>query len=239
MREEELTAGSKNCMLPPMKRASLFASLLIPCLAAWSVSTAVAEESTNDSPAAQAESKDAGKAKKGKGKKTKANSPMGRALAKVKCYTTAKPKLDAKYFIFLFSTSGCTHCLHAMPRNVELYKEMRRRGDVEMMLVTLTNLDNVKAAQGFLDKYKAPFAAATDTEMRGAAVPVIDKVNAQGPGMILALPPHVVIVDKEGKIMHNGPASVNGKNILEDWQQYTGGKAAAKKDAAKAQKGKK
>ncbi len=226
-------------MLRRMKRASLYASLLVPCLAAWSVSTAVADDTANDSPTAKQESKEAGKGKKGKGKKAKANSTMAQALGKVKCYTAATPNLDAEYFIFLFSTSSCTHCLHTMPKNVELYKEMRRRGDVEMMLVTLTNLDNVQAAQGFLGKFKAPFAAATDTEMRNAAVPVIDKVNANCPGMILALPPHIVIVDKDGKLVHQGPASISGRNTLEDWQQLTGGKAPAKKPAAKAKKAKK
>lgn len=225
-------------MLRRMKRASLYASLLIPCLAAWSVSTAVADDTANDTPPAKQESKAAGKGKKGKGKKAKADSAMASALGKVKCYTTAKPNLDAEYFIFLFSTSSCTHCLHTMPKNVELYKDMRRQGNVEMMLVTLTNLDNVKAAQGFLEKFKAPFAAATDTEMRAAAVPVIDKVNANCPGMILALPPHIVIVDKDGKLVHQGPASISGRNTLEDWPQHTGGKAPAKK-AAKGKKGKK
>lgn len=220
-----------------MKRASLYASLLIPCLAAWSVSTAVAADSAEGTPAAQKAGKDEGKGKKGK--KAKAQSPMGAALGKLKCFTAAKPKLDAKYYIFLFSTSSCTHCMHAMPRNVELYKEMRRRGDVEMMLVTLTNLDNAQAAQGFLTKFKAPFAAATDTEVRAAGVPVIQKVNQNGPAMILALPPHIVIVDKDGKLVHEGPGSINGQNVLEDWQQYTGGKPAAKKPAAKSGKGKK
>ena len=158
---------------------------------------------------------------------------MARALGKVKCYTTAKPRLDAKDFIFLFSTSNCTHCHRTMPGNVDLYKEMRRQGDVEMMLVTLTNLDNAQAALGFLNKYNAPFAGATDTEMRAAGVPVIDKVNIGGPGSLLALPPHIVIVDKGGKLVFQGPASVEGRNTMEDWRQYTGGKPAPKKPKAK------
>lgn len=213
-----------------MKRACLIASLLVPCLAAWSLATAAdTAEPAGDSAAAQQEGK-------GKKKAGKAHSPMARALGKVKYYTTAKPHLDAKYFIFLFSTSNCTHCHRTMPGNVDLYKEMRRQGDVELMLVTLTNLDNAEAALGFLNKYNAPFAGATDTEMRAAGVPVIDKVNAGGPGSLLALPPHIVIVDKSGKLVFQGPASVEGRNTMEDWRQYTGGKPAAKK--GKAKKGK-
>ena len=214
-----------------MKRACLIASLLVPCLAAWNVATAAdSAEPADDTAAAQQEGKENAKGKKKAGK---AHSPMARALGKVKCYTTAKPHLDAKYFIFLFSTSNCTHCHRTMPGNVDLYKEMRRQGDVEMMLVTLTNLDNAEAALGFLNKYNAPFAGATDTEMRAAGVPVIDKVNAGGPGSLLALPPHIVIVDKGGKLVFQGPASVEGRNTMEDWRQHCGGKPASKKPKAK------
>ena len=210
-----------------MKRACLIASLLVPCLAAWNVATAAdSADPAGDSAAVQQDAK-------GRKKAGKAHSPMARALGKVKCYTTAKPHLDAKYFIFLFSTSNCTHCHRTMPGNVDLYKEMRRQGDVEMMLVTLTNLDNAQAALGFLNKYNAPFAGATDTEMRAAGVPVIDKVNAGGPGSLLALPPHIVIVDKGGKLVFQGPASVEGRNTMEDWQQHCGGKPAPKKPKAK------
>lgn len=223
-------------MLPGMKFASLFASMLVPCLAAWSVATAQdSAPPADDSAAAQQEGKAKGKGKK---KAERATSPMAKALSKVKCYTTAKPHLDANYYIFLFSTSNCTHCHRTMPGNVDLYKEMRKQGDVELMLVTLTNLDNAQAALGFLNKYKAPFAGVTDTEMRKAGVPVIDKVNVGGPGAILALPPHIVIVDKSGKLIFNGPASVDGRNTMEDWRQHCGGKPAPKKPKTKAKKGK-
>lgn len=221
-----------------MKRACLYALLALG-VAVWSAPAAVADPA-DTAPAAQ-------KADKGKKKSKKADkdaadegeaalSPMAQALSKVKCYTAAKPSLKAKYYIMLFSTSTCAHCNRTMPGNVELYRQMHLQGDVELMLVTLTNMDNADAALGFLNKYGAPFAGATDTEMKAAGVPVVDKVNANGPGTILALPPYIVIVDSEGNVVHQGPGSQGGRNMMEDWKQHTIGEDAVIPEPTAAEK---
>ena len=213
-------------MLPCMKRVCLYA-LLAMGLAVWSAPLAFAD------PAEDTPAEDSSAAKK----KSNALSPMAQALSKLKCYTKTKPNLKAKYYIFLVSTSTCAHCNRTMPGNVELYKQMRRQKDVELMLLTPTNMDNADAALGFLKKYRAPFAGATDAEMRAAGVPVAKDVNSNAPGMILALPPYIIIADSEGNLVHQGPGSVEGRNMMEDWRSHTiGGDPAAEKKAAKADK---
>lgn len=236
-------------MLPCMKRVCLYA-LLAMGLAVWSAPLAFADpaedtltedtpaedtpaedSSAEDTPAKDASAKDSSAAKK----KSNELSPMAQALSKLKCYTKTKPNLKAKYYIFLVSTSTCAHCNRTMPGNVELYKQMRRKKDVELMLLTPTNMDNADAALGFLKKYRAPFAGATDAEMRAAGVPVAKDVNA--PGTFPALPPCIIIADSEGNLVHQGPGSVEGRNMMEDWKTLTiGGDSAAEKKAAKAGK---
>lgn len=144
-------------------------------------------------------------------------SPVAAGLKKVKCYTENTPALDAKYYIFLFSASNCTHCHRTMPDDVALYKEMRRQGDVEMILVTISQLDNPAAAKGFLAQYGAPFAGMLWEDMKAAGVP-----GSSG----FQLPPGFVIVRSDGQVMHSGPGSVNGRNMMQDWKQYTIGEDA-------------
>lgn len=139
-------------------------------------------------------------------------SPVAAALSKVACYTERTPALHAKYYIFLYSTSSCTHCNRTMPDDVQYYKEMRRRGDVEMLLVTMSQLDTPTAAKGFLNQYNAPFAGMLWEDMKAAGVP-----GAGG----FQLPPGFVIVNSEGQVLHSGPGSVNGRNMLQDWKSYT------------------
>lgn len=225
-----------------MKRAWLFGLMMLG-LAVWSAPLSFAE--TADDVPAQ-------KVKKGKKKDKKSKkdeeaaaveeaepaelSPVAAGLKKVKCYTKSTPALDAKYYIFLFSTSNCTHCNRTMPDDVIYYQEMRRQGDVEMILVTMSQLDNPTAAKGFLDKYGAPFAGMVWEDMKAAGVP-----GSNG----FQLPPGFVIVRNDGQVVHSGPGSVNGRNMMQDWKQHTIGEDAvipppspaelkAKKEAEKA-----
>ncbi len=226
-------------MLPCMKRVCLYA-LLAMGLAVWSAPLAFADPA-EDAPAAKKEAKAKKKGKKAdKEEAAEANaaelSPMAQALSKLKCYTTAKPNLKAKYYIFLVSTSTCAHCNRTMPGNVTLYNQMRRQGDVEMMLLTPVNMDNAEAALGFLNKYGAPFAGATDAEMKAADVPVAKLVNANAPGTILALPPYIIIADSDGNLVHQGPGSVQGRNMMEDWKNHTIGADAEIPEASAAEK---
>lgn len=220
-----------------MKRACLYA-LLAMGLAVWSAPLAFADPA-EDAPAAKKETKAKKKGKKAD-RETEADaaelSPMAQALSKVKCYTTAKPNLKAKYYIFLVSTSTCAHCNRTMPGNVTLYNQMRRQGDVELMLLTPTNMDNAEAALGFLNKYNAPFAGATDAEMKAAGVPVAKQVNSNAPGMILALPPYIIVADSDGNLLHQGPGSEQGRNMMEDWKNHTIGADAVIPEPTAAEK---
>lgn len=157
------------------------------------------------------------KAPKGEEDEPAELSPVAAALKKVNYYTESKPALNAKYYLFLFSTSTCFHCNRTMPGDVAIYKEMRRQGDVEMMLVTISQLDNAAAAKGFLNKYGAPFAGAIYEDMKAAGVPGMQNFQ---------LPPGFVIVNCDGQVVHSGPGSVNGRNMMEDWKKYTIGEDA-------------
>lgn len=208
-------------------------------VAVWSAPMTFAE--TADDVPAQKEKKSKKKEKKGtKDEATVELSPVAAGLKKVKCYTESTPALDAKYYIFLFSTSNCFHCNRTMPDDVIYYHEMRRQGDVEMILVTISQLDNPTAAKGFLDKYGAPFAGMVWEDMKAAGVP-----GSNG----FQLPPGFVIVRNDGQVVHSGPGSVNGRNMMQDWKQHTIGadaeippptpaelkaEAKAKKEAEKA-----
>lgn len=208
-------------------------------LAVWFTPMTLAE--TADDVPAQKEKKSKKKEKKGtKDEATVELSPVAAGLKKVKCYTESTPALDAKYYIFLFSTSNCFHCNRTMPDDVIYYHEMRRQGDVEMILVTISQLDNPTAAKGFLDKYGAPFAGMVWEDMKAAGVP-----GSNG----FQLPPGFVIVRNDGQVVHSGPGSVNGRNMMQDWKQHTIGadaeippptpaelkaEAKAKKEAEKA-----
>lgn len=201
-----------------MKRI-LLSALLAMGLWTWAAVPCMAEPT--DAPAQKVKkSKKSKKEKKGDKDEDAAPaelSPVAAALQKVKFYTDSKPALDAKYYIFLYSTSSCFHCNRTMPDDVLYYREMRRQGDVEMILVTISQLDNPTAAKGFLDKYGAPFAGAVWEDMKAAGVP-----GANG----MQLPPGFIIVNSEGQVVHSGPGSVNGRNMMQDWKQHTIGEDA-------------
>lgn len=198
-----------------MKRI-LLSALLAMGLWTWAAVPCMAEPA--DTPVQKAKkSKKEKKEAKAAAEEPAELSPVAAALKKVKCYTKSTPALDAKYYIFLFSTSTCVHCNRTMPDDVLYYREMRRQGDVEMMLVTISQLDNPTAAKGFLDKYEAPFAGMVWEDMKAAGVP--------GSGNF-QLPPGFVIVDSNGQVVHSGPGSVNGRNMMQDWKQYTIGEDA-------------
>lgn len=204
-----------------MKHAFLF-FLLTLGFAAWTLPVAYAAP-TDDAPATAKAEKGKKKAKKKTEKTDEYTLPdeelsaMGKALKKVKFYTESKPSLTAKYYLLLFSTSTCFHCNRTMPDDVKFYREMRRQGDVEMMLVTMSQMDNPTAAKGFLDKYGAPFAGAVYEDMQAAGVP-----GTKG----FELPPGFIIVKDDGTVVHHGPGSVNGRNMMQDWKQHTIGEDA-------------
>ena len=198
-----------------MKRI-LLSALLAMGLWTWATVPCMAEPT--DAPVQKVKkSKKEKKGNKAENEEPAELSPVAEALKKVKCYTESTPALDAKYYIYLYSTSSCFHCNRTMPDDVLFYKEMRRQGDVEMILVTISQLDTPAAAKGLLDKYNAPFAGMVWEDMKAAGVP-----GSNG----MQLPPGFIIVRNDGQVVHSGPGSVNGRNMMQDWKQYTIGEDA-------------
>lgn len=197
----------KRILLSVLLAVGLWTWASVPCTA----------EPTDASVSKTKKSKKEKKSAKAGNEEPAELSPVAAGLKKVKCYTESTPALDAKYYIFLFSTSNCFHCNRTMPDDVTYYREMRRQGDVEMILVTISQLDNPTAAKGFLDKYGAPFAGMVWEDMKAAGVP-----GSSG----FQLPPGFVIVKNDGQVVHSGPGSVNGRNMMQDWKQYTIGEDA-------------
>lgn len=193
-----------------MKRI-LLSALLAMGLWTWAAVPCMAEPTDTPVQKAKKSKKEKKDAKAGMEEPAEL-SPVAAALKKVKCYTDSKPALDAKYYIFLFSTSNCFHCNRTMPDDVIYYGDMRRQGDVEMILVTISQLDNPTAAKGFLEKHGAPFAGMVWEDMKAAGVPGSNSFQ---------LPPGFVIVKNDGQVVHSGPGSVNGRNMMQDWKQYT------------------
>lgn len=228
-----------------MKRLFLF--LLLAGVLTWAALPATAADESGGTAAAAS-----GKAKKGKkkalnnaGTGTAAEeepplpaelSPVAAALNQIHFCSDTRPSLTAKYYIYLFSSSTCTFCNRTMPADVEQHKLMRRQGEVELIMINLT--DSPEAARAFLEKYDAQFACTRFDDLRDVRLP--------GLGMPHGIP-FVAIVDNNGQVLHSGPGS--GPNTVEEWKQHTIGadavipppspaeqkaEAKARKEAAKA-----
>lgn len=102
-----------------MKTPSLFACVF--GLAAASVASGAADAPASPAaPAAatvQAPAQPAADA-------PQALSPVASALSKLTFMSDVRPRLDAKYYIFLHSASWCGACIATMPTVVETIKEM-------------------------------------------------------------------------------------------------------------------
>lgn len=131
-------------------------------------------------------------------------SKVAQAIKKLKTFN-GKPNLKADYYIYLCSASWCGPCNKEMPSIVEAYKEMKKEGRVEILLIGYDQTDS--DAKRYLKKYKAKFSGA----MKG------DKKIAQLPGYKPASGiPFCIFVTKDGKQVYAGHGSA-----IEDWKQYT------------------
>lgn len=62
-------------------------------------------------------------------------SPVATALSKLTFMSDVRPRLDAKYYIFLHSASWCGACIATMPKVVEAIKEMEaEKAPIEVIL---------------------------------------------------------------------------------------------------------
>lgn len=153
-------------------------------------------------------------AKGGKDKKDAKDSKEGNAvitaLKKLKPFN-GKPSAKADYYIYLQSASWCGPCNNEMPHVVEAYKEMKKTGRVEIILVSHDKTEG--DAKGFLKQYKAKFPAVMVQDKDIEKLPGFSKPNGI---------PNAIFVDKNGKLITQGHGS-----LVADWKQYTIDKDAA------------
>lgn len=172
----------------------------------FSASAQGIESSSGDSGAGISMEGDTDKPKKKKKKSEKTEkktSPVGKAVGKLKTFN-GKPSKKALVYIYLQSASWCPPCNQEMPGVVEAYKEMKKDGRAEIILVGHDSTED--AAKKFLKKYKAKFAGVLSS----------DKKVADLPGFTLAEGiPNAIMVDAEGNVLASGFPS----GIIPQWKQ--------------------
>ena len=140
-------------------------------------------------PAADEQVEETTPKKKKKAKKKKAKAKAGavaKALKKVK-RASGRVNQNALVYIYLQSASWCGPCKQAMPGIVEQYKEMRKDGRVEIVLVGHDyTAEGVKA---YIEGYKCKMPAVWKDAKNVKKLPIVDadgKVLRKGfPTMII------------------------------------------------------
>ncbi len=127
------------------------------------------------------------------------------ALRKVKWFN-GKPALRAEYYIYLLSASWCGPCRAEMPGIAKEYKEMKKDGRVELVL--LGGDESQGAAKKFLKANKAAFPG-TLLEAKG----VMELPGAESFPQFF---PSAVIVAADGTVITAGHGS-----LVMDWRKYT------------------
>ena len=142
------------------------------------------------------------KSKKSADKKASA-STTGKAVGKLKTFN-GKPSKKALVYVYLQSASWCGPCNKEMPEVVEIYKEMKKDGRAELVLLGHDQTED--GAKKFLKQYKAKFPGIL---VGGKNV---DKL----PGFQMAQGiPNATMVDADGNVLANGYPS----SVLAQWKQ--------------------
>lgn len=193
-----------------MKYTHILATLLLG-LCCWALPTqAVAD----DTPATLKTTK--GKKKKSKSKKKSAEpaeekaeteeaglSTIGQLLQGAEYMTGARPNLKAKFFIFLHSASWCGPCRMEMPKIAAEYPNIRKSGQVELILAS-ADQDPAKALE-FVNSNKGTFPVIAKGKM--PQLPEQPQISGI---------PAAVFVDSNGKIL----ATEHGSAVMR-WRDYT------------------
>ncbi len=148
---------------------------------------------------------------------TAAKSKVAKELVKLDTFN-AEPNWKAKYYIYLYSASWCGPCKHEMPKIVENYPAMKKKGvEVVLMGCDKTRED----AEKYLKDFNAPFPGIMEQDGK-------DLPGFAQPGGI----PYAVIVSSKGDVIVSDFAA----RIMGDWESYIGKKRKAhdkKKDKEK------
>ena len=155
-------------------------------------------------------SMDGGEKKSKKKKKSKKSaekkssvSAVGKAAGKLKTFN-GKPSKKALVYVYLQSASWCGPCNKEMPEVAEIYKEMKKDGRAEIILIGGDQTED--AAKKFLKQYKAKFPGIL---LGGKNV---DKLPGFTPASGI---PHATMVDGEGNVLASGYPS----SVIAQWQQ--------------------
>lgn len=191
-----------------MKRTILNTVLLLG-LCCWALPAQAMADDTPSTLQTRKGKKKKSKKKNSESTKKKAEaqevelSAIGKLLQGAEYMTEARPNLKAKYFIFLHSASWCGPCRMEMPKIAAEYPNIRKSGQVELILAS-ADQDPAKALE-FVNSNKGTF-------------PVIAK------GKMPQLPeqpqmrgiPTAVFVDSNGKIL----ATQHGSDVMR-WRDFT------------------
>jgi thiol-disulfide isomerase/thioredoxin len=154
--------------------------------------------SANADDTAVSETKTAKKARK-------TASPVVTAVKKVK-KVKGRVNDKADYFIYLYSASWCGPCCKEMPEIVELYKDIKKSGKVDIILFCQDKTP--AAAKSFVNNFKIKFMTVMGSDDKCAKVPGYSPVSGI---------PHCIVVDRYGrKITAGHPAS-----LLPSWESLT------------------
>lgn len=159
---------------------------------------ALAPLSSNADDTAVSETRTAKKARK-------TASPVVTAVKKVK-KVKGRVNEKADYFIYLYSASWCGPCCKEMPEIVDLYKDIKKSGKVDIILFCQDKTP--AAAKNFVKNFGIKFLTVMGNDDKAAKVP-----GHSAPGGI----PHCIFVDRNGKQITSGHPG----NILSEWKSFT------------------
>lgn len=174
----------------------------------------IAQAETDITVTTEKVSKKAKKAKKGAKKESEGaaeeaaveESVLGAMLRKNSYFNNPEPNFNAQYFIFLKSASWCGPCNAEMPEVVNAYKQMKKSGKVELIL--LSHDQTEETATQWLKKFDATFPAL----MKGATLPQLPEARGI---------PNATIMSANGDVIQSGHGS-----IIRGWKQQTIGEYA-------------
>ena len=152
--------------------------------------------------------------KKAKKSAKKAASPVATAVKKVK-KVKGRVNDKADYYIYLYSASWCGPCCKEMPEIVELYKDIKKSGKVDIILFCQDK--TLPAAKNFVKQFGIKFLTVMGNDDKVSKVP-----GHAAPGGI----PHCIFVDRYGRTVASGHPG----NILSRWEALTIGKGAPEEE---------
>ncbi len=130
-------------------------------------------------------------------------SVVATALKNAQYLTSARPNLNAKFFIILRSASWCGPCRNEMPRIAAEYANIRRSGQVELILHSQDN--TAEQAVQFVTSNNGNFPVIAKDKM-----PQLPNMP-QTPGI-----PWAIFMDADGNVI----TSQHGASVMQ-WRNHT------------------